>query len=75
MTVIFQILKLPQVVDLPEAKYRVVDEFKPKKTSPLPKEYIKHVEKSHQEMDKEVEYDLDEEVIVLMKLKVWELEV
>ena len=56
-----------QPVKLPEASFRVLDDFvKPPKAPPRPTNYIRYMEKNTEDLDEEVEYDMDEEVHVML---------
>ncbi|XP_048740220.2 peregrin-like isoform X2 [Ostrea edulis] len=49
-------------VKLPEAQFKVIDDYiKPNKISPRQNSYYRYIEKSADELDDEVEYDMDEE--------------
>jgi len=48
---------------LPEAQFKVVEDYiKPCNPKPRPNSYYRYIEKSVEELDDEVEYDMDEEV-------------
>lgn len=51
------------LVKLPEAQFKVIDDYiKPIKISQRQNSYYRYIEKSVEELDEEVEYDMDEEV-------------
>lgn len=50
------------LVKLPEAQFKVIDDYiKPIKISQRQNSYYRYIEKSVEELDEEVEYDMDEE--------------
>lgn len=50
---------------LPEAQYKVIEDYvKPAKINDRSEAYYRYIEKSVEELDEEVEYDMDEEVCV-----------
>lgn len=50
------------IVKLPEAQFKVIDDYiKPSKISQRQNSYYRYIEKSVEELDEEVEYDMDEE--------------
>lgn len=50
-------------IKLPEAQFKVVDDYvKPSNVRPRPLSYYRYIEKSSEELDEEIEYDMDEEV-------------
>lgn len=49
-------------IKLPEAQFKVVDDYvKPANVRPRPLSYYRYIEKSSEELDEEIEYDMDEE--------------
>src|SRR5438132_112859 len=48
-------------VNLPVAQYKIIDDNVQEETSPLKKSYIRFIEKTPEELENEIEYDLDEE--------------
>lgn len=49
-------------IKLPEAQFKVVDDYvKPSNVRPRPLSYYRYIEKSSEELDEEIEYDMDEE--------------
>ena len=51
---------------LPEPNVKVLnDPVKPSKPIPRPSSYYRYIEKSLEELDDEIEYDMDEEVIII----------
>jgi len=53
---------------LPEAQYREISDYNLPPAPPMPVTYYKFVEKTAEEMDKEVEYDMDEEDVAWLKM-------
>ena len=53
---------------LPEAQYREISDYKLPPAPPMPVTYFQFVEKTPEEMDREVEYDMDEEDVAWLKL-------
>jgi bromodomain and PHD finger-containing protein 1 len=53
---------------LPEAQYREIIDYKLPPPVVMPANYYKFVEKTPEEMDREVEYDMDEEDVAWLKL-------
>lgn len=48
-------------VKLPEAKFRIIEDYSISDATPKPNAYIRFIEKTVEELDGEVEYDMDEE--------------
>ena len=57
-----------KVLKLPEAQYTEISDYKLPPAPPMPDTYIKFVEKSPEELDAEVEYDMDEEDVAWLDL-------
>merc|ERR1719195_2340882 len=57
-----------KVLKLPEAQYTEIEDYKLPPAPPMPEQYIKFVEKTPEELDKEIEYDMDEEDVEWLKL-------
>ena len=57
-----------KVLKLPEAQYTEIEDYKLPPAPPMPSNYIKFVEKSPEELDAEVEYDMDEEDVAWLKM-------
>ena len=56
-----------KVLKLPEAQFREIDDYVIPEAPPLPPKYYKFVEKTPDELDKEVEYDMDEEDVAWLR--------
>ena len=53
---------VPAIISpLPEAKFHEIDDYEISDAPPRPTGYIRFIEKSAEELDGEVEYDVDEE--------------
>lgn len=62
----------PASVKLPEAQFKVVDDYiKPINIKSRPNSYYRYMEKSTDELDDEVEYDMDEEVKLSYVISSW----
>lgn len=57
-----------KVLKLPEAVYREIDDYKLPPAPPMPDTYYQFVEKSAEQLDMDVEYDMDEEDVAWLKL-------
>merc|ERR1712142_306778 len=57
-----------KVLKLPEAVYREIDDYKFPPAPPMPDTYYQFVEKTPEQLDQEVEYDMDEEDVAWLKL-------
>ncbi|KAF7642784.1 hypothetical protein LDENG_00250790, partial [Lucifuga dentata] len=56
------------VMTLPEPNFRVLETFTPIKAPPLPTAYYRYIERSAEEQETEVEYDMDEEDIIWLEM-------
>ncbi|RWS31132.1 peregrin-like isoform X11 [Leptotrombidium deliense] len=50
-----------QAPKLPEPSFRVIENYKAPEAHPRPSSYFRYIDKSQEELDDEVEYDMDEE--------------
>ena len=57
-----------KVLKLPEAVFTEVKDYKLPPAPPMPETYYQFVEKTAEELDKDVEYDMDEEDVAWLKL-------
>ncbi|CAH1392729.1 unnamed protein product [Nezara viridula] len=55
------VIKLPDLSKLPQPKFRIIDDYNIPDAPPRPAGYIRFIEKSVEDMEGEVEYDMDEE--------------
>ena len=63
--------KIPRLTSptttLPEVTFRVLDDYvAPAGTVPQSVDYYRYVEKTAEEVDSHIEYDMDEEVVMLV---------
>ncbi|TRY68864.1 hypothetical protein TCAL_05070 [Tigriopus californicus] len=56
------------LLKLPEAQFREVDDYELGPAPPMPASYYRFIEKSAEELDEEVEYDMDEEDVAWLEL-------
>lgn len=55
-------------IAIKEPEFRIIEEFSPCKAVPMPDSYIKYIERPAEELEEEVEYDMDEEDEVWLRL-------
>lgn len=56
------------LLKLPEAQFRELDDYDLGPAPPMPASYYRFIEKSAEELDEEVEYDMDEEDVAWLEL-------
>ncbi len=61
----------PNAKKPPEGKFKKIPGFKPLPSSPMPASYIRHIEKSQEDLDQEVEYDMDDEVLKTARMNLF----
>lgn len=66
-----EVVPAPTTAKLPEASFKVLEEFvRPPAAPSRPSSYYRFIERTPEELDEEVEYDMDEEVSVYNKFLV-----
>ncbi|RWS14694.1 peregrin-like isoform X10 [Dinothrombium tinctorium] len=58
----------PEPVKLPEPSFRIIENYTAPEAPPRPSSYFRYIDKSQEELDEEVEYDMDEEDCAWLEL-------